>query len=163
MYYHAQFNWIWGSWTKEYHNMRKSTQNNQLKSQKLSTYLISNCNIPSPFVHPSWHVFCLHKCYILTRDVHKVNNWHTRDFFHLDKPGHRISIVPKYVHIHKLKKELNCSLMTPKTEVRRLFSKFFTANILFWELFVLDPNTNVFCRKKIQLHFPMNKGLTVPK
>ena len=32
-----------------------------------------------------------------------------------------------------------------------------------WELYVLDPKTNVFCRKKIQLHFPMNKGLTVPK
>ena len=32
-----------------------------------------------------------------------------------------------------------------------------------WELYVLDPKNNVFCRKKIQLHFPMNKGLTVPK
>ena len=32
-----------------------------------------------------------------------------------------------------------------------------------WELYVLGPNTNVFCRKKIQLHFPMNKGLTMPK
>ena len=32
-----------------------------------------------------------------------------------------------------------------------------------WELYVLDLKTNVFCRKKIQLHFPMNKGLTVPK
>ena len=32
-----------------------------------------------------------------------------------------------------------------------------------WELYVLDPKTNIFCRKKIQLHFPMNKGLTVPK
>ena len=31
-----------------------------------------------------------------------------------------------------------------------------------WELYVLDPKTNVFCRKKIQLHFPMNKRLTVP-
>ena len=30
-------------------------------------------------------------------------------------------------------------------------------------MYVLDPKTNVFCRKKIQLHFPMNKGLTVPK
>ena len=27
-------------------------------------------------------------------------------FFHLDKPGHRISIVAKYVHIHKLKKNM---------------------------------------------------------
>ena len=54
-------------------------------------------------------------------------------------------------------------LRTPKTEVWRLFSKFFTANILFWELYVLDLKTNIFCRKKIQLHFPMNKGLTVPK
>ena len=32
-----------------------------------------------------------------------------------------------------------------------------------WESYVLDLKTNVFCRKKIQLHFPMNKGLTVPK
>ena len=32
-----------------------------------------------------------------------------------------------------------------------------------WELYVLDPKTNVFCREKIQLHFHMNKGLTVPK
>ena len=32
-----------------------------------------------------------------------------------------------------------------------------------WELHVLDLKTNLFCRKKIQLHFPMNKGLTVPK
>ena len=32
-----------------------------------------------------------------------------------------------------------------------------------WELYVLDPKTNVFCRKKIQLHFPMNKRFTVPK
>ena len=32
-----------------------------------------------------------------------------------------------------------------------------------WELYVLDLKTNIFCRKKIQLHFPMNKGLTVPK
>jgi hypothetical protein len=30
-------------------------------------------------------------------------------------------------------------------------------------LYVLDPKNNNFCRKKIQLHFPMNKGLTVPK
>ena len=107
MYDHAQLNWIGGSRTKENHNMRKGIQKNQLKFQKLCTYLISNCNIPSPFVHPSWHVFCLHKCYILkTRDVHKVNNWHTGDFFHLDKPGHRIWIVAKYVHIHKLKKKM---------------------------------------------------------
>ena len=39
-------------------------------------------------------------------------------------------------------------LKAPKTEVRRLFSKFFTANILFWELYVLDLKTNIFCRKK---------------
>ena len=32
-----------------------------------------------------------------------------------------------------------------------------------WELYVLDPKTKIFCRKKIQLHFSMNKGLTVPK
>ena len=32
-----------------------------------------------------------------------------------------------------------------------------------WELYVLDLKTNISCRKKIQLHFPMNKGLTVPK
>ena len=32
-----------------------------------------------------------------------------------------------------------------------------------WELHVLDLKTNVFCRKKIQLHFAMNKRLTVPK
>ena len=31
-----------------------------------------------------------------------------------------------------------------------------------WELYVLDPKNNVCCKKKIQLHFPMNKGLTVP-
>ena len=32
-----------------------------------------------------------------------------------------------------------------------------------WELYVLDLETNIFCKKKIQLHFSMNKGLTVPK
>ena len=32
-----------------------------------------------------------------------------------------------------------------------------------WELYVLDLKTNIFCRKKIQLHFPMSKGLTMPK
>ena len=32
-----------------------------------------------------------------------------------------------------------------------------------WELYVLDLKTKVFCRKENQLHFPMNKGLTVPK
>ena len=32
-----------------------------------------------------------------------------------------------------------------------------------WELYVLDLKTNIFCRKNIQLHFSMNKGLTVPK
>ena len=32
-----------------------------------------------------------------------------------------------------------------------------------WELHVLDLKTSVFCRKKIQLHFPMNKRLTVPQ
>ena len=32
-----------------------------------------------------------------------------------------------------------------------------------WELHVLDLKTNLSCIKKIQLHFPMNKGLTVPK
>ena len=32
-----------------------------------------------------------------------------------------------------------------------------------WELYVSDLKTNIFCRKKIQLHFPMNKGLTEPK
>ena len=32
-----------------------------------------------------------------------------------------------------------------------------------WELYVLDLKTNIFCRKTIQLHVPMNKGLTVPK
>ena len=56
--------------------------------------------------------------------------------------------------------------IAPKTEVRRLFSKFFTANFLFWEylgIVCFRPKTNVFCRKKIELHFPMNKGLTVPK
>ena len=53
----------------------------------------------------------------------------------------------------------------PKTEVRRLLSKFFTANILFWEYLgvVCFRPKNLFCKKKIQLHFPMNKGLTVPK
>ena len=36
----------------------------------------------------------------------------------------------------------------------------------FWsilELCVLDLKTKVFCRKENQLHFPMNKGLTVTK
>merc|ERR1711894_346820 len=28
-----------------------------------------------------------------------------------------------------------------------------------WELYVLDLKTNIVCRKKIQLQFPMNKGL----
>ena len=32
-----------------------------------------------------------------------------------------------------------------------------------WELYVVDLKTNIFYRKKIQLHFPMNKGLTVPR
>ena len=32
-----------------------------------------------------------------------------------------------------------------------------------WELYVLDLKTKVFCRKEDQLHFPMDKGLTVPK
>ena len=32
-----------------------------------------------------------------------------------------------------------------------------------WELYVLDLKTKVFCRKKNQLHFPMEKGLTVTK
>ena len=32
-----------------------------------------------------------------------------------------------------------------------------------WELYVLDLKTKVFCRKKNQMHFPMDKGLTVPK
>ena len=32
-----------------------------------------------------------------------------------------------------------------------------------WELYVLDLKTKVFCRKENQLHFPMDKGLTVPK
>ena len=39
---------------------------------------------------------------------------------------------------------------SPKTEVRTLFHKFFTANILFWEHLgddVLDLKTKVFCRK----------------
>jgi hypothetical protein len=34
---------------------------------------------------------------------------------------------------------------------------------VIWELYVLDLKTKVFCRKKIQIHFPMYKGLTVPK
>ena len=49
---------------------------------------------------------------------------------------------------------------------RRLFSKFFTANVLFWEHFgsiCLDLKTKLFWRKKNQLHFPMDKELTVPK
>ena len=32
-----------------------------------------------------------------------------------------------------------------------------------WELYSLDQKTKVFCRKENQLHFPMHKGLTVPK
>ena len=32
-----------------------------------------------------------------------------------------------------------------------------------WELYVLDLKTKVICRKENQLHFPMEKGLTVPK
>ena len=32
-----------------------------------------------------------------------------------------------------------------------------------WELYVLDLKSKVFCRKENQLHFPMDKGLTVPK
>ena len=32
-----------------------------------------------------------------------------------------------------------------------------------WELYVLDLRTKVFCRKDNQLHFPMDKELTVPK
>ena len=32
-----------------------------------------------------------------------------------------------------------------------------------WELYVLDQKTKVFCKKENQLHFPMDKGLTVPK
>ena len=58
------------------------------------------------------------------------------------------------------------SSIPPKTEVRRLFSKFLRPISYFgsiWELYVLDLKTNVFGRKKIQLHFPINKGLTVPK
>ena len=51
---------------------------------------------------------------------------------------------------------------SPKTEVGTLFPEFFTAHILFWELYVLDLKTKVFCRKEIQLLFPMDKGLTVP-
>ena len=35
--------------------------------------------------------------------------------------------------------------------------------VSIWELYVLDLKTKVFCRKQNQLHFPMNKGLTVPK
>ena len=85
-------------------------------------------------------------------------------------------IVIAFIHANILNKFISCvqiqlsqliSSHAPKTEVRRLFSKFFTANILFWEylgvIYVLDLKTNIFCRKKIQLHFPMNKGLTVPK
>ena len=32
-----------------------------------------------------------------------------------------------------------------------------------WELYVLDLKNKVFCRKENQLHFSMDKGLTVPK
>ena len=32
-----------------------------------------------------------------------------------------------------------------------------------WELYVLDLKTKVFCRKKNQIHFSIDKGLTVPK
>ena len=32
-----------------------------------------------------------------------------------------------------------------------------------WELYVLDLKSKVFCRKENQLHFPMDKELTVPK
>ena len=54
----------------------------------------------------------------------------------------------------------------PKTEVRTLFSEFFTAHILFWEiweLYVLDLKTKVNCKKINQIHFPIDKGLKVPK
>ena len=52
------------------------------------------------------------------------------------------------------------------TEVWTLFPKFFTANILFWEylgVMCFRPKNQRFCRKENQLHFPMNKGLTVTK
>ena len=35
--------------------------------------------------------------------------------------------------------------------------------VSIWELYVFDLKTKVFCRKENQLHFPMDKGLTVPK
>ena len=42
--------------------------------------------------------------------------------------------------------------------------KFFTATILgAFRSYVLDIKNKVFCRKQNQLHFPMDKGLTVPK
>ena len=87
------------------------------------------------------------------------------DFMQFNVPTYEVT-VPTVNMFFTLKAFNKVLLRTPKTEVRRLFSKSFTAHILFWsiwELYVLGPKTNVFCRKKIQLHFPMNKGLTVPK
>ena len=65
-----------------------------------------------------------------------------------------------YFHIPKILFLSSIWTQSPKTEVWRLFSKFFGS---IWELYVLGLKANIFCRKKIQLHFPMNKGLTVPK
>ena len=53
-----------------------------------------------------------------------------------------------------------------RRKCERCFPNFFWPISYFgiiWELYVLDLKTKVFCRKENQLHFPMDKGLTVPK
>ena len=57
-------------------------------------------------------------------------------------------------------------LGTPTTDVWWLFPKFFTPLSYLgdiWDIFVLGLKTKVFCRKNNQIHFPMDKGLAVPK
>ena len=44
-----------------------------------------------------------------------------------------------------------------KTEVWTLSPKFFTANILFWELYVLDLKTKVFVGKRTRYIFPWTR------
>ena len=39
----------------------------------------------------------------------------------------------------------------------RLFSKFFTANFLFWELYVLELKSKVFCWKRTSYIFPWKR------
>ena len=67
---------------------------------------------------------------------------------------------------HKILKNLHLTFDHRRRKHGRFFPNSLRPISYFgsiWELCVLDLKTKVFCRKEIQLHFPMNKGLTVTK